>query len=421
MIIKRIQLQLVFILLLLTSATSSIFAAQETPLDNIAAIVNNDVIMFSEIRKVAIQVHKKGSSTLTGSALVKEILDQLILEKIQTQRAKALGIKVSNEALNEAMEGIAGQNKLNLTQFRLALINEGINYKAFRESIREKLYINLLRKRQQGRNNRVSEEDIDDLIKAESPTLNKDVQYRLLDILIPSPNGISVSEFNKRRKAAQILRRKLLIHPSTIPAELITSMGATQQKLGWKSTTELSPAFVRTLSLMGIGELSNIVRDARGFHILKIEEQRGGKRQITQQTNIRHILIPSTVSNGKVKATQIRNKILAGEDFGTLARKHSADTGSATNGGELGLSDPAIFVPPFAAAARTLPLNTLSHPIKTRFGWHIMEVLERKSTDQTREALKKKAQSLITKQNKSDEYKSWLQGLRDQAFVEYRI
>ena len=169
------------------------------------------------------------------------------------------------------------------------------------------------------------------------------------------------------------------------------------------------------------GELSNVIRNAVGFHILKLIEQRGGKRKITQQAQVRHILISNKVANGKLKATQIRNKILAGESFAKLAQANSSDKGSAQIGGDLGMTDPSGFVPPFAKAVRSLPLNSLSHPIKTRFGWHLIEVLERKTTDQTREALKLQAQSLISEKNQSEEYKNWLQGLMDEAFIEYRL
>lgn len=399
---------------------SSLVHAQEIQLDKIAAIVNNDVIMVSELRNESIKIKRSSKTKLSGKALAKEVLEKLILEKIQVQRAKALGVKVDDAALNEALLSIAKQNKLDLEQFRVALIQEGFNYKEFRERIRSKIFMDILRKRQQGRNKQISENEVDELIQAESFTLNKDVEYHLVDILLPNPNGTMVKQFNSNLKRAQQVRKKLLGNKK-LSAATIAKMGATSKDLGWKNLQSLSPAYIRTLSLMGEGELSTIVRDKRGFHILKLIEQRGGKRKLTQQANVRHILISAEDPKARLKATQIRNKILAGQSFSKLAKQHSADKGSATKGGSLGIADPKGYVPPFAKAVQTLPLNTLSRPIQTRFGWHLIEVLERKTSDQTREAIKLQAQSLLSDKKKTNEYSNWLQGLRDQAFVEYRI
>jgi len=394
--------------------------AKEVSLDRIAAVVNNDVVMLSEVRDIVARL-SRNKSTAPPQEVYKKVLDKLIMEKIQMQRAKDLGIKIDNAALNRAVLSIAKQNKLNLDQFRVALAREGIDYKKFRESIRDKLYIESLRKRQQGRNAKISEIEVDDLIKDESLQLNQSVQYHIKDILVPAPNGLTVPQFNNKLAQAQQLRKQLIGKPEPKVASLLKKYGASLKDLGWQGSKELNPAKVRALSLLEPGELSNVVRDPAGFHILKLVEQRGGDRKIQKLARVRHILIPASDPKGRLKAILLRNKILAGESFAKLAKDNSADTGSAQNGGELDFTSPDSFVPPFAAAVKSLPLNTLSQPIKTRFGWHILEVLERKTTDTTREALKEKAGSLITDKKKSEEYKNWLQGLRDQAYVEYRI
>jgi len=416
------KIGLIISLLLIMSITAfTPVHSREIPLDRIAAVVNNDVVMLSEVLLIARKIKESGSTQLSDSELIKKTLEKIIIEKLQVQKAKEIGIKIDNVALNEAMQRIAAQNKLNLQQFRVALKGEGLNYKDFRESIREKLYIDTLKKRQQGRNKKISENEVDSLIQAESLALNKDVQYHIIDISLPAPNGISVKQFNQRFKQAQNLRKRLLAKSDKVAQAILAKAGASQKDLGWKSSQSLSPAFLRTLSLMGEGELSSVVRDATGFHILKLVEQRGGKRKIVQQAQVRHILISNKTPNARLKAIQIRNKILAGESFAKLAKANSADKGSAANGGDLGMANPSDFVPPFANAVRTLPLNTLSQPIKTRFGWHLIEVLERKTTDKTREALKLQAQSLLSEKNQSEEYNNWLQGLMDEAFIDYRL
>ncbi len=406
------------ILMLTVLATAQ---AQDVVLDKIAAIVNNDVVMLSEVRLTALQNKQTAKNQISDKTLLKDALESIILEKVQLQRAKALGIIIDDVAVNRAMLSIAERNKLDLENFRLALIKEGHSYKTFRENIREKLYLRALRKRQKSGSKKITEAEIDDLIQAESHQLNKDVQYHLSDIFVPAPNGTSVQQFNALLKHARLLRKKLLARSGQLSDSFIKKMGAANKDLGWQSTASLSPAAIRALSLLGEGELSTVVRDAKGFHIYKLVEQRGGKRKITQQARVRHILIAGDDPQAKVKVTVLRNKILAGEDFSKLASENSADKGSANNGGNLGMMNPSDFVPPFAKAVTTLPLNSLSQPIQTRFGWHIVEVLERKSSDQTREALKLQAQSLMTKEKQSEELNNWLQGLRDAAFVEYRI
>ncbi len=395
--------------------------AQEVALDEIAAIVNDDVIMFSEVKQAALRNKQATKGQRSDKAYIKDALEALILKTVQLQRAKKIGIVIDDVAVDTAMLSIAEQNKLNLTQFKIALEKEGINYRDFRENTRDKIYLDTLQRRQQRNNKSITNFEIDELIQSQSQRLNKDVQYQLIDVLIPAPNGTSVQQFNRLLTQAQNLREQLLAKSSQLSGPVIKKMGATSTDLGWRSSQSLSPAFVRTLSLMGEGELSNIVRDQRGFHILKLVAQRGGIRKLTQQARVRHILIPSTNPQAKLKATILRNKILAGEDFATLAEKNSADKGSAQDGGNLGMMDPSAFVPPFRDAVKSLPLNSLSQPIQTQFGWHILEVLDRKTTDQTREALKLQAQSVISKEKKGDEFNNWLQGLRDEAFVEYRL
>ncbi|HIP94241.1 MAG TPA: hypothetical protein EYH20_02745, partial [Leucothrix sp.] len=226
----RLILALSFLLITLFALSS--VQARDVPLDKIAAVVNNDVVMLSEVLQTARKIKESGSTRLSDSELVKKVLEKLILEKIQVQKAKEIGVKIDNVALNEAMQRIAAQNKLNLEQFRVALKGEGLNYKDFRETIREKLYIDTLKKRQQGRNKKISENEVDSLIQSESLTLNKDVQYHLVDILFPAPNGISVKQFNTRYKQAQNLRKRLLAKSDKLSQAIIAKAGASKKDLG---------------------------------------------------------------------------------------------------------------------------------------------------------------------------------------------
>ncbi len=411
-----IQIKSVLLALFLTHNVS----AQDIPMDAIAAVVNNDIIMVSEVRQTAAKIKDPAIRQLPQRQLFKDVLDKLIMDKVQVQHAKKIGIKIDDVALDQAMLSIAEQNNLDLQQFRVALIKEGFNYKAFRESIRDQLYRDTLQKRQQGRNSSITESEVDDLIKAESRFLSKGIQFHIVDILIPNKHGNSVQQFNNNLARAQQLRKRLL-GKSEFSNNTLKSFGASQQDLGFVASDKLSPVFIRTLSLMEEGELSNVVRDARGLHILKLVKRSGSTGRKSQQIKSRHILISKDTPQGQLIATKIRQQILAGEDFAKLAKQYSADKGSGKNGGELPLSSPETYVPPFARALSTLPINTISKPIETQFGWHIIEVLERSLSSETRNSIKLQAQSIIGEQKKTKELNSWLQGLRDAAFIEYRV
>ena len=410
---------LVSIMFSLTLAVSTPVNAADQSLDSIAAIVNSDVIMLSELRTAARQVQSQQTTKLSEQQLFKQVLENLIMDKIQVQKSKAIGIKIDDAAVDTAMQTIAKQNNLNLQQLRVAIIQRGLNYNVFRESIRDRLYSDNLRKRQQGSNNNISENEVDDLIRSESFNLSKDVQYELIDIVIPNSTN-SVNQFNINLRRAQNLRKRLLLNPNLSSTE-ITKFGATKKALGWRNAETLSPIFSRTLSLMGEGELSNVIRNTQGFHIIKLVNQRGGKRQQTQEARVRHILISNDKPQAKLKVTQLRNKILAGENFAQLALKNSDDKGSGSNGGVLPMANTSNYVAPFKDAANSLALNVLSQPIQTKFGWHIIEVLERRTSDKTRESIKNQAKQLVGTKKRDDDLKNWLKALRNEAFVEYRI
>jgi len=321
---------------------SQLSIAAEQPLDRIAAVVNNDVVMLSSVLARAKRL-KTALPNTTDKALIKQALEQLVLIKVQTQYGKELGIIIDDVMLNRTIEGIAKQNKLSLGDFRIALQRQGIEYSAFREDIRARLIIDALKQRQSGQRANISEQAVNDLIFSQASIINQDAQYQLQEIFIPAPNGINVAQFNSARKQAETLRRQLLRQAS------FSSKHYPTKDLGWQANKELPASYSRALSLMGIDEISPVVHDSQGFHILKLVAKRGGSQQLEQQVHARHILIGDPSNAGQKKAISIRNKIIAGADFATLAKTNSADTGSAVNGGDLGWAKPTLYVPEFAA------------------------------------------------------------------------
>ncbi len=388
--------------------------AAEQSLDRIAAIVNNDIVMLSSVLQQAKRL-KATSLDSADNKLIKQALEQLVLMKIQIQRGKELGITIDNVMLNRTIEGIATQNKLSLADFQKALQREGFEYSTFREEIRNRLMIDALKQRQSGTRSKISEQEVTDLIFSQATKLNKDAEYHLQDILIPAPNGTPLVQFNSARKQSQQLRQQLLKQKNfAIDAQ-------STNDLGWKKSDELPLAYKRVLSLMGVDEISPVVHDSKGFHILKLVEKRGGGKNLQLQVNARHILIADSSNKGQQKANKLRQQLLSGIDFATLATTNSADTGSAINGGELGWSSPSSYVPAFAAIVKTAPIKAISQPVKTKFGWHIIQVLERKTIDKSREALRASAKSILSKNKNKNGYDTWLQGIRDDAFIEYRM
>ncbi len=388
--------------------------AAEQSLDRIAAVVNNDIVMLSSV----LQQAKRLKAVFPDSAdkkLIKRALEQLVLVKIQIQRARELGITIDDVMLNRTIEGIATKNKLSLADFKKALQREGFEYSTFREEIRNRLMIDALKQRQSRIHSKISEQEVTDLIFSQATKLNKDAEYHLQDILIPAPNGISLAQFNSARKQSQQLRQQLLKQKD------FATDGLSSNDLSWKKSDELPLAYRRVLSLMGVGEISPVVHDSKGFHILKLVEKRGGSNNLQVQVNARHILIADRSNKGRQKANKLRQQLLSGGDFATLATINSADTNSAINGGELGWSSPSSYVPAFASIVKTAPIKAISKPVKTEFGWHIIQVLERKMVDKSREALRASARAILSKKKNKNDYETWLQGIRDEAFIEYRI
>lgn len=397
--------------LLLFSHSAS---AAEQSLDRIAAIVNSDIVMLSTVLQQAKRL-KVATPSSIDKKLIKQALEQLILVKIQVQHGKKLGIIVDDVRLNQTIEGIARQNNLSLAAFRNALEKQGFEYRSFREEIRSRLIIDALKQRQSGTRSNISEQEVTDLIFSQAAQLNKDAQYHLQDILITAPNGTPLAQFNSAKNKAQQLRNQLLKQTN------FATNGISTHDMGWKDVTELPLAYTRALSLMSVNEISPIVHDSKGFHILKLIEKRGGGQNLQLQVHVRHILIDDGSSKGLQKAKKIHQQLQTGADFSALAKINSADTGSAINGGDLGWATPSTYVPSFAAVVKISAIKAISQPVKSKFGWHIIQVLERKKIDSSRDALRASAKSILSKKKNKDGYETWLQGVRDDAFIEYRV
>lgn len=396
------------------------FSFAGTVLDKIAAIVNDDIVMLSAVNERAdILKTQEDFANLTEKKRLKEALDLLIIEKLQIQKAQQLGIIINDSILNKTMQRLAKQNQLSMEQFREALHNEGINYASFRETIRQRIIISQLQKRQQRNSSAVSEQEINDLITNQSLLLSKGKEYRFQHIVFTTKKNSRLHELNSLKVHANNIRQKI------IQGADILSFPNAKNTSSWKSSKQLTPSILRTINRLEKGQTSDVFHDSIGFHLIKLIDKRGGEKEIMrEEVNIRHILIKPTaaLSDKEIqeKITKIRHQITAGADFAELAKQHSDDS-SASNGGALGWSTLENYVPEFATMAKKTVINDISPAFKTQFGWHILQVTGKKQSKQTATNLRNQAKGLINKSKTDDAYTDWVKQLRNDAFIEYRV
>ena len=393
------------------------FAANK--LDQIAAVANNDVVMLSEVHNHAKQLRRQTEyARLPQRTLLKKALDLLILDKLQTQHAQKMGIIVNDAMLDTTMQRIAKQNRMTLEQFRNAVKKEGISYNVFRERIRQQIVVSQLRKGHK-QSSRVNEKlAIDDIITNQSQQLSKNISYQFQHLLFPQKKHSRLPELRTLKQHANTIRQRI------IKGENLQSFPNAQAKSGWVTAETLSPDFLRVINTLEKNQLSTLFHNAQGFHLIKLLDKKGAQQHAVEEFSIRHILIkptsPQKAQQARAMITKIRQKINAGESFATLAQQHSDDKGSGAKGGELGWSALGSYVPTFAAMAKRSALKQVSPPFKTQFGWHILEVLDKRKSTKITNNLRHQAKELLNKNRPSNAYATWLQQLRDNAFVEYK-
>jgi peptidyl-prolyl cis-trans isomerase SurA len=418
---------------LLWPAAGSAQATDDLTLDRIVAVVEDDVIMDSELNyrldQIRQQIRSRGNQPPPDSVLIPQVMERLVIERLQLQRAASMGIRIDDIALNEAMENIARENRMSLPRFRELLVAEGIDFQRFREQIRDEMAISQLRRRQVDNRIQVSEQEIDDLIASESGAIDQDVEYRISHILIPLAEGATPADIQEARERAESVR-KLALDEDRNFSELAVSESGGQQALeggdlGWRSAAQVPTVFARNVVLMREGDVSEVIRSPSGFHIVKLEGRRGGERARITQTHARHILISPTAvlsdERARERLESLRQRIAMGDTFEDLARAHSDDRGSAMRGGDLGWSDPGDLVPQFEEVINTLPPREVSEPFRTQFGWHIAEVLDRREHDSSRQLMRAQARDIIRDRKREDETELWLRRLRDESYVELRL
>ncbi|MCF6355546.1 MAG: peptidylprolyl isomerase [Candidatus Polarisedimenticolaceae bacterium] len=420
-----------FSLLLLTLLSLCPVVAEEV--DSIVAVVNDDVIVRSELdaelSQLVSQLRQQGTRIPPRSVLERQVLERLILKKLQLAAARQAGITVSDGLLTQALKNIATENGMSLDEFHRALDADGIGFGRFRDSIRDQITISRLREQRVIRRIEVSQQELDNYLKKEAGRLDQRSDYHLFHILIAVPEGASPEQIaDAKSRAEQLLariRRGEIGFKEAAVAESDGRQALESGDLGWRNAAQLPGFFLEPLAAMKRGDVSEVMRNSSGFHIVLLDDFKGGERKMVTQTRARHILIRTNEitsdEDARNRLAQLKQRIEEGDDFAVLARSHSDDKGSAIKGGDLGWTNPGDFVQKFETVLDGLEIGQISEPFQSQFGWHIVQLLERREHDNTEEVQKALARDAIRERKAAEEVELYLRRLRDEAYVEIRL
>ena len=406
---------------------------QSTQIDRIVAVVNDDVITRHELNNhldaVTKQLQKQGTALPAQSALERQVLERMIIEMLQTQFAKETGVHVDDTQLDKALQSIAQENKFaTLADFRDRLAKDGVDFKKFREEIRNEIVTTRLREREVDSKLVISDGEIDNYLATQAKLPGKGEEYQLAHILVVVPEQASADKIQASRERAgkALARLQEGADFGQVAAEFSDAKDAMQGgSLGLRSTDRIPTLFLDALQKMHPGEVSPVLRSPNGFHILKLVEKRSKDVPfVITQTHVRHILIKTSElvpeSEAKIRLLEIKQRLETGSDFAGQAKRYSED-GSASQGGDLGWISPGETVPEFEKAMDALKVGEMSGVVQSGFGWHLIQVLERRNADVSVEQKKQQARLAIRSFKSEEAYQDWLRQLRDRAYVEYHL
>jgi len=423
-------------LLLSLNGTLSVQAAESDEaqlINRIIALVNDKVITQTQLEKEVLviknQLRAQRTPMPADELLAKQVLDKLILQSIQLQQADQRHIRVSDEALNGEINRIAKANGMEISSLRSALERDGIPFPEYRERLRKEIIIFQLQQRLVISNVTITEQEIENFIANQALQTGGNNEYRLGHILIIIPETATANEIQMANSEALDVIDELVAGKDFAQVAIARSGGQQALQggdLGWRKLTEMPSLFSSRIENMKVGDHSDPIRSPSGFHIIKLLEIRTNEKQhFVKQTKGRHILIKAsnvvTPEQAQEKIIDLKMQINAGADFAAVAKEFSDDKGSAVDGGDLGWVDPGVMVPSFEAAMDLLEPGEMSEPVRTQFGWHLIEVLDRRELNNTEDFKRTQVQRMLKKQKVQPALENWLRRLRDEAFVEMRV
>ncbi len=408
-------------------AGATLVASGAELLDRVLVTVNDDVILQSEleqaVQNAVLQLRERNAPLPPTEALARQVLERLIQRRLQVQKAAQLGIKVEDDAVNSALRGIAQNNRVSLEQMREILARDGVDFTAFRDNLREELILGKLQKQQVERV-QVTPQEIDGYLASRPELLSSQQEYRLQHILISVPEGATPEALRAAQTKADTALQQLRGGQefATVAAGVSEGQQALEGgDLGFRALNQLPSLFVDEVKTMQVGELRGPLRNASGLHLIRLAEVRQAGQTTVNQTRVRHILLGTekqSAAEAQRKLAQARQALGSGADFAQLARQLSEDQGSASRGGELGWVSPGELVPEFERAMDALAVNGLSEPVQTPFGWHLIQVLERRTQANDSEARKTRARAELRKRKAEEELELWQRRLREEAYIE---
>ena len=402
------------------------------PIDRIAAVVNEDIVLASEVLEryegVTARLVAEGQELPSRDAIMEQILERLIIENIQLQEAERRGIQVDDETLTAAVSEVAAQNGLDLDQFIETLGAEGVSYRDFRDQVRRQITMERLQREVVNRRVYITAQDVDELLASPFFAEHISDEYRIGHILLLTEAGASRAQVNAVKGEAEALIEKLRAGADFGALAVEHSAGSKALEggdLGWRKASRIPSLFADTVQNMAVGDVAGPLQNASGLHIVKLIDKRGASQQTTREALVRHILLmPSAIrdeAETKALMEELAAELRDGGDFAALAREHSDDPGSALAGGELGWRTAQDFVPEFQAAMQAAAIGKLTAPFRSAYGWHVLEVRDRREQDASEEAQRDLATRVLHAQRFDERLQEWLREIRDEAFVEMRL
>ena len=429
--VKTMLIKPLSALILSSSLLVSTLYAAEQPLDRVAAIVDNDVVMLSQyqsrLKEVQQTISKRGVELPSDDVLRQQVMERLIIDAIQLQMAERSGIRVSDEELSASMATIAERNGLTQKEFEQALAADGLSLHDAQEQIRQEMIISRVRQYRVTERIQVSDQEVQNFLTSDLGKMQLAEEYQLANILIPVPDGATSAELDQAQKTVATIMQKL--NQGGDFAQLAITYSASENALeggdmGWRKAAQLPPPFDRLVGEMAMGQVTEPSRTAGGIIMLKLLDKRGGEVMYLDEVHVRHILLkPSEIRSPEATeklATRLYERLRNGEDFSTLAKQFSEDPGSALNGGDLNWVDPNSLVPEFRTEVANNAIGELSKPFASQFGWHVLQVLDRRSTDSSTQVREQQALNLLRNRKYDEELQTWLRQIRDEAYVEIK-
>lgn len=417
--------------ILCLALASQAFAAPQK-LDQVAAIVGKNVVTLSDLNSRVAEIKNRPDAEKIklppDDVLRKQVLDHLITESLQLASANRMGVKVSPEQVNAAMTNIAQKNRMTLEQFEAMLVSEGLSPAVMRQRLQREITVQQVQRGVVTQRIKVSELEIENFLKSADAKFWISPEYHIGHFMIalpPSPSAAEVAEAEAKINAVYDELKNGADFAATAIAKSNAQDALNGGDIGWRKSADLPSLFAELVADMPVGSLSKPARSPAGFHILKLIDKRSDANQVITQSKVRHILVKTSAvvsdEEARAKLNKLRSSILAGADFAKLAKENSEDIGSMLNGGDLGWSSPGMFVPEFENAISEATVGQVSEPFKSQFGWHILQVTERRQEDMTKEVLQRKAANILTSRRFEDELQLWLMELKEDAFIDIKV